>query len=70
VSVQRMSVADTDTFTSPDITLSVALPMKFAAAPLASGVPTVTFNEAWMGGAQEPNASGAPCVRFGLVQAW
>ena len=46
VSVQRMSVADTDTFTSAGTTLSVALPMKFAAPFLRRTMEHATAEEA------------------------
>jgi hypothetical protein len=41
--------------------------VKFAAAPFASGLPTVMLVEDWLGGLHEGNASGGPCVRFGAT---
>src|SRR3954470_6876126 len=42
---------------------------EFAGAPLASGEPTVRYVDVCTGGLQDGNASGAPCVLFGVVQA-
>jgi hypothetical protein len=44
-------------------------PVLFAAAPLASGVPTVMDWDVWTGGLHDGNASGGPCVRLGVVHA-
>ena len=53
--------------TSPDErTLNVIDPTEFAPAPLASGLPTVRKLDAWTGGLQDGNASGAPWVLFGV----
>ena len=52
----------------PASTLSTKAPVEFAAAPFASGVPTVRKSEVGTGGPQEPNESGAPCVLFGAAQ--
>ena len=46
----------------------VRLPVMFAPAPFASGVPVLRFADACVGGAQEGWLSGAPCVR--LLAAW
>ena len=46
-------------------TLKRANPTEPAAAPFASGVPTVTFGENCDGGLHEPKASGGPCSRLG-----
>src|SRR5262245_7169590 len=54
---------------APTITSSLMKPTEFAAAPLASGVPTVMFVDGCTGGLHDGNASGGPCVRFGAVQA-
>src|SRR5690349_16204583 len=48
-------------------TFSVADPTMCAAAPLASGVPTVRKFEACVGGLQDGKASGEPWVLFGAV---
>src|SRR3954452_3898482 len=53
---------------SSPTTRSATLPLEAAAAPFASGVPTVSRGEVCAGGLHEPNDSGAACVRFGLVQ--
>src|SRR5687767_14027890 len=55
--------------TAPTSTSSFTKPVMFAAAPLASGVPTVTEPDDWTGGLHDGNASGGPCVRFGVVHA-
>jgi hypothetical protein len=44
-------------------------PTEFAPAPFASGEPTVSDVEVWVGGLHDGNASGGPCVRFGAVHA-
>jgi hypothetical protein len=41
----------------------------FAAAPFASGEPIVRKFDAWTGGLQDGNASGAPCVLLGVAHA-
>jgi hypothetical protein len=41
----------------------------FAAAPFASGEPTVMAVDDCTGGLHDGNASGGPCVRFGAAQA-
>jgi hypothetical protein len=38
-------------------------------APFASGEPTVSDVELWTGGLHDGNASGVPCVRFGVAHA-
>src|SRR5688572_7280912 len=43
-------------------------PTEFAAAPFASGLPTVRCDDDWTGGLQDGCASGGPCSRFGAVQ--
>jgi hypothetical protein len=40
-----------------------------AAAPFASGVPTVRLCDNCVAGLHDGNARGGPCVRFGAVQA-
>src|SRR5215207_11737451 len=50
------------------IAVRVMWPTKPAAAPFASGVPTVTKLDDCTGGLHDGNASGGPCVRFGAVQ--
>ena len=52
---------------TPTITSIRIEPTEFAAAALASGVPTVTEPELGTAGLQDGNASGGPCVRFGAV---
>ena len=44
-------------------------PTEFAAAPFASGEPMVSDVEVWTGGLHDGNASGVPCVRFGVAHA-
>jgi hypothetical protein len=44
-------------------------PTAFAAAPFASGEPTVMAVDDWTGGLHDGNASGGPCVRFGAAHA-
>ncbi len=39
-------------------------PLEFAAAPFASGVPTVSHDDSGTGPLQAGNESGGPCVRF------
>ena len=51
------------------LTLNVIDPTEFAPAPLASGLPTVRKLDAWTGGLQDGNASGAPWVLFGVAHA-
>jgi hypothetical protein len=51
------------------MTARVTLASPFAAAPLASGVPTVTEPDVETGGLHDGNASGGPWVRFGAVHA-
>jgi hypothetical protein len=52
---------------APTCTSNLMNPTEFAAAPFASGVPTVKKLEGETGGLQEGNASGGPWVRFGAV---
>jgi hypothetical protein len=54
---------------TPAITLILMNPTEFAAAPFASGEPTVNDVELWTGGLHDGNASGVPCVRFGDAHA-
>ena len=42
-------------------------PLELAAAPFASGVPTVSHADSGTGPLQDGNASGGPCVRFGAL---
>src|SRR5687767_7024021 len=51
----------------PATTVILMNPTEFAAAPLASGEPMVSDVEVWTGGLHDGNASGVPCVRFGVV---
>ena len=58
----------------PLITEIRAEPTEFAAAPFASGLPTVIWPEVWVGGLQDPSGlealpgkSGGPWTRLGLV---
>src|SRR6266568_7712664 len=51
------------------LTLSRIDPTEFAPAPLASGAPIVRKFDDCTGGLQDGNASGAPCVRFGVPHA-
>jgi hypothetical protein len=44
-------------------------PVEFAPAPLASGEPIVRKFDVCTGGLQDGNASGAPCVLFGVAHA-
>src|SRR5687767_9727989 len=53
----------------PTTTRSFTFASAFAAAPLASGEPTVIALDAWTGGLHDGNASGGPWVRFGAVHA-
>ncbi len=53
----------------PFVTTSLMKPIPFAAAPLASGEPSVMFGEVCTGGLQDEYASGAAWTRFGVVQA-
>ncbi len=50
-------------------TVSFTEPVELAAAPLASGVPTVRLDEVWAGGLQEAKLSEGACMRFGDTQA-
>ena len=54
---------------TPGITLNLTQPEEFAAAPFASGVPTVSCADDCAGGLHDACPSGGPWVRFGLVQA-
>ena len=45
-------------------------PTEVAAAPFASGVPTVRCAERWAGGLQDAKASGGPCTRVGALHSW
>ena len=54
----------------PAIVFNRTEPLKLAAAPFASGVPTVRFGETFCGDVQDPNDKGAPCVLFAALQAW
>ena len=67
--LQRTSVTEDVSVTSPLDTRSFTKPVELAAAPFASGVPTPSVEEVWAGGLQEPNESGGAWTRFGLVQA-
>ena len=51
------------------IAMNLTSPDEFAAAPFASGVPTVRCGDDWAGGLQEGNVSAGPCVRLGVVHA-
>src|SRR5687767_8039328 len=56
---------------SPTRVASRACPTEFAAAPFASGVPTVRYGDRLTGGAHDGWASGGPCVRLmGLIPHW
>ena len=52
-----------------DFTFNRMLATAFAGAPLASGDPTVRKFDDCTGGLQDGNASGAPCVLFGVAHA-
>ena len=54
----------------PTITRMRIEPADFAAAPFASGVPTVRKLEACCGGAHDGNESGSPCVLFAETHCW
>ena len=54
---------------APAIAVNLTSPEEFAAAPFASGVPTVRCGDAWAGGLQEGKVSDGPCVRLGAVHA-
>jgi len=78
VAAQRTSLTEIEIATSassagvegfPANTESVSAPLIFAAAPLASGVPTVSTLERSLGGLHDAKARGGPWVRFGDVQA-
>jgi hypothetical protein len=55
--------------TSPEATLSRRKPNELAAAPFASGVPTVRWLDVWLGGVHDGDARGDPCAELGAVQA-
>src|SRR3954447_7156503 len=56
-------------FTSVGATSSRTEPIDFDSAGLPSPTPRVRLEEPGTGGAQDGNASGAPCVRLAAVQA-
>ena len=66
--LQRTSVMFAEMAACPglvELTEMRTKPVELAPAPFASGVPTVKKLELCVGGLQEGNASGGPCVRFG-----
>jgi hypothetical protein len=64
-------ISDVKTMLSGDdgFTAKVKNPMEFAAAPFASGVPTVRNPDDCAGGLHDGKASGGPWVRFAAAQA-
>jgi hypothetical protein len=52
----------------PASVFTTTAPIDFAGAGLPSPTPMKAPLASGVGGAQDPYASGAPCVRLGLVQ--
>ena len=62
-----MSASSAAVAGSPSTDANFSDATDWAAAPFASGVPTVRNDEAWTGGVHEGNASGGAWVRFGAM---